>query len=60
MGGFYELETLSPTRPLAVGESISHTHRTFHILSNGDSLARLLKVTLNVEIADLQKFVDAE
>lgn len=57
MGGFYELETLSPTRPLAPNETISHTHRTFHIKADGDKLQRLLKATLQVELADLKKFL---
>jgi hypothetical protein len=57
MGGFYELESLGPTRPLAVGETISHTHRTFHIQAESAALARLLKATLHVDIADLQKFL---
>ncbi len=59
LGGFYELETLSPTRPLALKETISHTHRTFHIKADGDSLERLVKATLNVELADLKKFLAA-
>ncbi len=31
LGPFYELESLSPCRPLAPGESLEHRHRTFHI-----------------------------
>ncbi|HVU90412.1 MAG TPA: DUF6786 family protein [Pirellulales bacterium] len=59
LGGFYELETLSPTRPLAPKETIAHTHRTFHIKADGDRLERLVKATLNVELADLKKFLAA-
>ncbi len=31
LGAFYEIESLSPARPLATGESLVHRHRTIHI-----------------------------
>jgi hypothetical protein len=57
LGGFYELETLSPTRPLAPKETIAHSHRTFHIKADGDNLERLVKATLNVDLAEVKKFL---
>lgn len=53
LGGFYELETLSPARPLARGESLSHRHRTFHIQADADSLARLARLVLGVDLNDV-------
>jgi Family of unknown function (DUF6786) len=37
LGGFYELETSSPAAALGPGQSLVHTHRTFHFV--GDSRA---------------------
>lgn len=50
LGGFYELETLAPARPLATGDSIVHHHRTFHVEADLDTLKRLAKVTLGVDL----------
>jgi hypothetical protein len=58
LGSFYELETLSPTRPLAKGERIVHHHRTFHLWAEPDALARLVKETLGVELDEVRRFVD--
>jgi hypothetical protein len=60
MGGFYELETLSPTRPLVKGESLTHNHRTFHFQADADTLAKLAKATLGVDLDEARKFVDQE
>jgi len=57
LGSFYELETLSHTRPLAKGEKLVHHHRTFHIQSHPSDVADLLKETLGVDIEDIRKFV---
>jgi hypothetical protein len=53
LGGFYELETLSPTLPLAVGESLRHVHSTVHITGQIDKLAVLARLTLGVELDDV-------
>jgi hypothetical protein len=58
MGGFYELETLSPTRPLVKGESLNHSHRTFHLQADAPTLAKLAKATLGVDLDEVRKFVD--
>jgi hypothetical protein len=57
LGSFYELETLSPTRPLPKGGKLSHDHRTFHIQATPALLTKLVKETLGVEIEDLRKFL---
>lgn len=54
MGGFYELETLSPALPLANGESLRHTHSTVHITGPIDKLAALARLTLGVELDDVR------
>jgi hypothetical protein len=50
MGGFYELESLSPAAQLPTGKSITHTHSTFHIEGDATSLARLAKAALGVDV----------
>jgi len=60
MGGFFELESLSPTRPLAKGEQLTHTQRTFHIQADPATLDRLLQATLGIELAEVKKFVDGK
>ena len=50
MGGFYELESLSPAAQLPTGKSLSHTHSTFHIEGDPAALARVAKAALGVDI----------
>ena len=50
MGGFYELESLSPGAQLPQGKSIVHTQTTFHIEGDTPSLARVAKAALGVDI----------
>ncbi|MBI2823071.1 MAG: hypothetical protein HYX69_00105 [Planctomycetia bacterium] len=57
LGGFYELETLCPTRPLAQGERLMHTHRTFHFQAKPAVLAKLAKETLGVDLDEVRKFL---
>jgi hypothetical protein len=57
LGSFYELETLSSTRPLAKGEKLVHQHRTFHIKTDSSNVVNLVKETLGVDIEDVRKFV---
>jgi hypothetical protein len=58
LGGFYELESLSPTRPLATGESLRHAHSTFHIAGPLDKLTELARLTLGVELDDVRAAMD--
>lgn len=55
LGGFYELESLSPARPLGRGESLSHHHRTFHVQGDPAALARLAKIVLGVELDEVRE-----
>jgi hypothetical protein len=49
LGGFYELETSSPAAALGPGQSLVHTHRTFHFVGERPALdpiaARVLGVS---------------
>jgi hypothetical protein len=50
MGGFFELESLSPAAQLPTGKAITHTQTTFHIEGDAVSLARLAKAALGVDV----------
>jgi hypothetical protein len=50
MGGFYELESLSPAAQLPTGKPIKHTHTTFHIEGDASALARVAKAALGVDV----------
>jgi hypothetical protein len=50
LGGFFELESLSPAAQLPTGKSISHTQTTFHIEGDAVSLARVAKAALGVDV----------
>ncbi|HPC95527.1 MAG TPA: hypothetical protein PLU87_11325 [Sedimentisphaerales bacterium] len=53
MGPFYELETSSPAAALAPGQSIVHTHRTFHLVGDKAELDPVAKALLGVTIAEI-------
>jgi hypothetical protein len=55
LGGFYELETMSPTRALATGQSITHKHRTIHVQGPIDTLAAVAKNMLGVDLTEVRK-----
>ena len=57
MGGFYELETVSPTQVLATGESLSHSHRTLHFTGDRAALAKLAKLILGVDLDAIEKTI---
>jgi hypothetical protein len=50
LGGFYELESLSPAAQLPTGKTITHTHTTFHIEGDTLSLARVATAALGVDV----------
>lgn len=50
LGGFYELETLSPAKELNTGEKLTHTHTTFHIQADRATVERLLQTFLGKRI----------
>ncbi len=53
LGPFYELETSSPAAALAPGQSILHTHRTFHLVGEEADLDRVARTLLGVSIAEI-------
>ena len=53
LGGFYEIETSSPAAELAPGQSLVHTHRTFHLVGEQSALEPLAKKMLGVSLADV-------
>jgi hypothetical protein len=55
LGPFYELETSSPAAELKPGESISHTHATFHFKGSEAELDPILKKFFNVSIAEVRQ-----
>lgn len=50
LGGFYELETLSPGAALAPGQSLRHVHRTFHFVAERASLDVIARAVLGVSL----------
>lgn len=54
LGGFYELETSSPAAELAPGESIVHTHRTFHFVGEPPALDPVATRALGVPLARIR------
>lgn len=55
LGPFYEIESLSPTKAMKTGESLSHSHRTIHIQADGPTLAKLAKEALGVDLETVRK-----
>ena len=54
LGGFYEIETSSPGAELAPGQSLVHTHRTFHLVGEPAALEPLAKKMLGVSLSDVR------
>lgn len=54
LGPFYEIESLSPAKALATGESLTHQHRTLHIKADPNTLARLAKLLLGVDLVTVR------
>ena len=50
LGPFYELESSSAAKELKQGESIQHTHKTYHFEGTFESLNRIAKKTLNIDL----------
>lgn len=53
MGPFYELESSSPAAALAPGESLAHTHRTFHLSGPKPALDAVARATLGVSLDEI-------
>ncbi len=54
LGAFYELESSSPAAALKPGESISHTHRTFHLQGDKTRLDAAARAALGLSIAEIE------
>ena len=55
LGAIYEIESLSPAKPLDTGESLSHRHRTMHVQADPATLARLARLVLGVDLDAVRK-----
>jgi len=54
-GPFYELETSSPAKALKVGESMSHTHETYHFEGSKEDLNRISVDVFGVALETVEK-----
>jgi hypothetical protein len=54
MGPFYEIETSSPAAALAPGQSITHVHRTIHIVGEEQDLDAIARKTLGVGLDQIK------
>ena len=50
LGAFYEIESVSPASVLKTSESLVHCHRTVHIQADAETLRKLAKETLGVDL----------
>ncbi|MEQ6121010.1 DUF6786 family protein [Reichenbachiella sp. MALMAid0571] len=53
MGPFYEIESSSPAAALQSGESLTHTHRTYHFKGNKSELSSLAVSLFGVDLATI-------
>ncbi len=50
LGPFYELETSSPAAALEPGQSLTHTHRTFHLMGEPADLETICQAVLGTTL----------
>lgn len=55
LGAFYEIESVSPARPLKTGESLTHRHCTIHIQADADTLDRIVQETLGIRLEAIRE-----
>jgi len=55
LGAFYEIESLSPAVALNTGQSLEHRHRTIHVQADHNTLSRLAKQVLGVELEKVRQ-----
>lgn len=60
LGGFFELETLSPAEPLAQNASLRHVHRTFHLLGDAETLSRIARWAVGVDWEQARQFLSPQ
>jgi hypothetical protein len=54
MGPFYEIESSSPAAALAPGQSMSHFHRTFHLVGDESALDKVARNEFGVSLAEIK------
>jgi hypothetical protein len=54
LGPFFELESSSPAAALAPNESLSHVHRTIHVVGSEESLDNVSRATLGVSLEEIR------
>jgi len=52
LGHFYELESSSPAQVLKAGESVSHIHRTIHLMGTAPELDRIAQQVLGIHLSE--------
>ncbi len=55
LGPFYELETSSPAAALRPGETLTHIHRTIHLMGSQRELDRIARAVLGVSLEDIER-----
>jgi hypothetical protein len=60
LGPFYELESSSMAKELKPGESLSHTHRTFHFTGAENELDRISRQILGVDLTEIKRALRQE
>jgi hypothetical protein len=55
LGPFYEVESLSPARELASGESLVHCHRTIHVQADAATLDQLARQVLGIGLDHVRR-----
>ncbi|HUG52866.1 MAG TPA: DUF6786 family protein [Vicinamibacteria bacterium] len=53
LGPFYELETSSPAAALRPGESLTHRHRTLHVVGEERALDQVARAVLGVGLGEI-------
>ena len=54
LGGFFELETLSPALALSPGESYTHVHRTLRIQGERSRLSEVAEQVFNIKLEEIE------
>jgi hypothetical protein len=55
LGPFYEIESLSPAKAMAAGESLTHRHRTIHVQADLATLDALAREVLGVDLETVRR-----
>ena len=55
LGPFYELESSSPAKDLKQGETLTHTHKTFHFQGQEEKLNNIARKVLKTDLAKIRE-----